>query len=729
MLARIYQNNRDLLLVGGLLAILLILFAPIPPAFVDLAIIVNFGFALTILLMTFYVARPVDFSTFPSLLLVVTLLRLSINVAATRLILTTADAGEVIRAVGTFAVGGNFIVGIVVFAILVVVQYVVVTSGAQRVSEVAARFTLDSMPGQQMSIDADLNMGLIDQTEAQRRRHELEQEASFYGAMDGASKFVKGDAVAAIIILLINIIAGSLIGILQLGLSWSEALQRFTLLTIGDGIAAQLPALIVSVATGIIVTRSSADRDLSTEVYSQLSSIPRVPRIVAAALLVLLLLPGMPKWPIILLVALLALSWWRARRAIVEAPDTIDVELASEMPADTARQDGIDIVLGAELASTLKDARALLLERIAAVRKAHLAAFGTVLPVVRMIDGEGIGLNDFEVRIFGVRFGGMKIWPDRLLAVSSNDLDQRIEGLEVNDTALGRRAFWILPTLATEARDRGFAVAEPSAVMTAHFADILRGEAARLLSRPVLLEMLDGVRMRQPSLIDDLIPAMLSIADVQRILRNILAEGVSVANLDLILENLVDLARAERDPDILSEMLRQRIGFAICGKLRGAHPDLAVVSLDPRLENDLAGHLTGGGSGFDPRIAEKLIRKLAPLADRMFHEGRAPVLLCSVEVRKALARPHQRDLGRLCRRKASTPAPRHQPHSVLQSVVSSVLSPLMAATSGSSELTALMCRLRIQMKYPEQFLAMILLAELPPPATKPARTSRWRTGM
>lgn len=647
MLANLYRNNRDLLLVGGLLAILLILFAPIPPALVDLAITANFGFALTILLMTFYVRRPVDFSTFPSLLLVVTLLRLAINVAATRLILTTADAGDVIRAVGAFAVGGNFIVGIVVFAILVVVQYVVVTSGAQRVSEVAARFTLDSLPGQQMSIDADLNMGLIDQSEAQRRRHELEQEAAFYGAMDGASKFVKGDAIAAIIILLINIIAGSLIGILQLGLSWGEALQRFTLLTIGDGIAAQLPALIVSVATGIIVTRSSADRDLSTEVYAQLSSIPRVPRIVAAALLALMLLPGMPKWPIVIIVGLLALAWWRSRHDRPEEEQLEELDVAPELPADTARQDTIELALGAEISSAMRDQRALLLERIAAVRKAHSAEFGTILPAVRIVDGEGVGLNDFEVRIFGVRFGGMRVWPDRLLALCGSDPERRIEGLEANEASLGQRAFWILPEQVSEARDKGFSVAEPAAVMMAHFADIIRGEAARLLSRPVLLEMLDGLRQRQPTLVEDLIPAMLSVADVQRVLRNLLSEGVSVSNFDLIMENLVDLARMDRDPDNLSELLRQRIGFSICGKLRGRHPDLSVVSLDPRLENELTTNLNGGGRGFDPRLADKLIRKLAPVAERMFRDGRAPVLLCGVEIRNAIRTLTQRPIPRL----------------------------------------------------------------------------------
>jgi flagellar biosynthesis protein FlhA len=646
LIAKFYQDNRDLVLVGALLAILTILFAPIPKAMVDLAIVTNFGFALTILLMTFYVRRPVDFSTFPSLLLIVTLLRLSINVAATRLILTQADAGDVIRAVGAFAVGGNFIVGLVVFSILVVVQYVVVTSGAQRVSEVAARFTLDSMPGQQMSIDADLNMGLIDQAEAQRRRLELEQEGAFYGAMDGASKFVKGDAIAAIIILLINIIAGSLIGILQLGLSWSESLQRFTLLTIGDGISAQLPALIVSIATGIIVTRSSADRDLSTEIHSQLSSIPRIPYIVGAALAVLLLLPGMPKWPMLILGGLFGLSWWRSRRAATVRESAGPIEIEADTPLQQ-RSDAIEIILGSELAAAYKDQSGPILERIGTVRAAHLHEFGTPLPPVRISNGEGTGFHEFEVRIFGARFGLMTIHPDRMLAVAPGKPTLRIEGIEVQETTIGQPGFWILPEQADAARAQGFTVAEPLAVMTAHFADITRSEAARLLSRPVFMEMIEGVRRQQPGLVDDLIPTMLTLAEVQRVVRNLLSEGVSIANLDFILESLIELARNQRDPDELSEQLRQRIGFAICSRLRGRHHDLAVMSLDPRLENELAGSTVAGSKLPDPRVADKLIRRLLPTAERMFTEGRAPVLLCGVEIRRSLKALTRRAIPRL----------------------------------------------------------------------------------
>ena len=374
MFRNFFGKSQDLILVIAVLAILLVLFAPVPAVLLDLLIILNFAFGLTILLLTLYVDKPVSFSTFPSLLLVATLYRLALNVSATRLILTHGHAGDVIGSVGAFAVQGSFVIGLVVFFILVVVQYVVVTSGAQRVSEVAARFVLDSVPGQQMSIDADLNMGLIDQHEAKRRRKMLEKEAAFYGAMDGASKFVKGDAVAGVIILLINIFAGWIIGIAQMGMDWLTALQTFTLLTIGDGIVTQVPALIISVATGIIVTRSAADRQLSAEVFSQLSAFPKISLIVVGALLVLLALPGMPKWPIALLLIAAGVGWWLAKRNKPE-DDLVGAALEGAGEGDKDRGDArtapIEIFLGKDLSAAWQTLKPVLSDRIAGLRLQH----------------------------------------------------------------------------------------------------------------------------------------------------------------------------------------------------------------------------------------------------------------------------------------------------------------------------------------------------------------------
>lgn len=650
MFKGIFQRNKDLVLVFGTLIIILILFSPIPPAMLDFAIILNFGLAFTILLLTFYVGKPVEFSTFPSLLLVTTLFRLSLNVAATRLILTGADAGDVIGSIGSYAVQGNFVIGLVVFTILVVVQFVVVTSGAQRVSEVAARFTLDSMPGQQMSIDADLNLGLIDQHQAQARREELEREASFYGAMDGASKFVKGDAVAGIIILLINIIAGFIVGIVTMGMSWQESLQRFTLLTIGDGIATQLPALIISIATGIIVTRSSADRQLSTEIFSQLSSVPRIPLIVTGILLTLMLLPGMPKWPIAIVGMAGFYAWMRIRRlekAAVQKGDEDDgaASAIGRLPP------AIEIRLGAELMDRWELRQDLLLDRIAAGRAGHERVFGIAHPAVRFSGSTEIGGLDYEIAIQGVAHGSGQIFPDRQLALRSNPDAPSLPGINGRDPAFGIAGTWIEEGQVAGARDAGYSVVDAETVFITHFSEIIKAEMPALLTRAQTVELLDQVRERQPGLVEELIPNVMTVSDVQRVLQMLLQERVSIANIDLILETLVDVGRGERDPAELVERLRQKLSVAICNGLRGHHEDLAVLSLDPRAENRIIAEVGAAGThnllGIDPRLAEQLLKGLAPLVDRMIRQGRAPVLLCAGPLRRTMARLTQRTMPQL----------------------------------------------------------------------------------
>lgn len=648
MLSVFYRNNKDLALVFATIAILVILFAPIPPALLDLAIIANFGFALTIMLLTFYVGKPVEFSTFPSLLLVATLYRLSLNVAATRLILTGADAGAVIGSIGAFAVRGNFVIGLVVFSILVVVQYIVVTAGAQRVSEVAARFMLDAMPGQQMSIDADLNMGLIDQAQAVKRRTDLEKEASFYGAMDGASKFVKGDAIAGIIILLINIVAGWIVGVTQMGMDWSEALQRFTLLTIGDGIATQLPALIISIATGIIVTRSASDRELSTEIFRQLASVPRIPLIVTTVLMALLLLPGMPKWPILFVAALAFAAWWRIRRTAAEQAiddDAADAANAKALPAT------LEIRLGDGLAQVWRNDEAIMMDRIAGLRRVHEEKYGIGFPAVQLLDGDDLGSAEYEVRLFGARYGAADIHIDRVLAVAAQHAKDRLDGIATTDPAFGLPAWWIAPERAEVARAAGYSIIDPLTVLMTHFGEIVRSEVATLMTRATVVALLEDVRRRQAGLVEELVPAHLAVSDVQRVLQNLLAEGISIANLDLIVEHLVDLARTQKDPVELTEKIRQRMSYAICHQLRGSHSDLAVLSLDPRIENQLTTSIGAASAGasmpIEPRLAEQVLRKLAPLSEEMFRQGRAPVLLCGAELRRHLKTLTRRSLPNL----------------------------------------------------------------------------------
>ena len=651
-MGKLLGRNKDLVLVIGTVMILLILFSPIPPALLDLAIIVNFGFGLTIMLLTFYVRKPVEFSTFPSLLLVATLYRLSLNVAATRLILTGADAGDVIDAIGHYAVQGNFVIGLVVFFILIVVQYVVVTSGAQRVSEVAARFTLDSMPGQQMSIDADLNLGLIDQKQAIERREELEKEASFYGAMDGASKFVKGDAIAGIIILLIDIIAGLIVGVAQMGMGWGEALERFTLLTIGDGIATQLPALIISIATGIIVTRSAADKELSTEIFRQMASEPRIPVIVMVVMSLLMLLPGMPKWPIAILLGIVLFAWLRIRKLRREEAEDIGRESEEEQaPAGTTAQPPLEIAFGAKLAEAWGHRKALLLERISTSRVAHERAFGLAFPAVRFVESDDLGGLDYRVNIHGTTFGMGQLHPDRMLAIAQREDAPRLAGgLAGRDPAFGIAATWIEPAMAKEATQAGYSVIDPETVMITHFVEIVRAEAPSLLTRAVTGELLDALRERQPGLVEELIPNIMTLSDVQRILQNLLRERVSIANLDLIVETLVDVGRGERDPLELTEKVRQALSTAICNGLKGQNAQLSVLSLDPRLENRIisgAGTAEAAALGMEPRLAEQLLRGLAPLAEAMMRQGKAPVLLCAGPIRRLLVKLTQRSIPQL----------------------------------------------------------------------------------
>jgi flagellar biosynthesis protein FlhA len=654
-LRSILGRNSDLALVIGVVLILLILFAPIPAPLLDLLLIVNFALALTILLLTFYVTRPVDFSTFPSLLLVATLFRLALNIAATRLILSEAQAGQVIAAIGAFVVQGNFVIGLIVFFILVVVQYVVVTNGAQRVSEVAARFVLDAMPGQQMSIDADLNMGFIDQDEAKKRRKTLEKEAAFYGAMDGASKFVKGDAIAGIVILLINIVGGLAIGVAQMGMNWTQALQTFTLLTIGDGIVTQVPALIVSTATGIIVTRSAADRELGPEVLRQLALFPKVQMLVLVALIGLLLLPGMPKWPIFLLGALLVAGFFLLRRRGRSAQES-DAALAegkavNDPAGDQTAPPPVEVLLGTGLSEAWKASQDVLGERVATFRRQYAADMGYTMPAVVFRDATRLAVSDYEIDLFGDRLGTGTLLADRTLAIHASTTADKLPGVATRDPAFGLPAVWIEAAHVEQARVAGYTLVDPVTVFITHLAEVLKANVAQLLTRTEASRMLEAVRTRQPGLIEEVVPNVLSISDIQRVLQNLLAEGVPIRNLDLIVEVLADAGRHQKDPAALTEIVRQRLGLAICQGLRGSHEALSVLTIEPSLEANIAQSLkaSDGATPFvlEPSLAEQFLRRLLALAESMMRNNQSPVLLCGPEVRRHLKTFTRRALPRL----------------------------------------------------------------------------------
>jgi flagellar biosynthesis protein FlhA len=658
-LRKVFGQHTDVLLVVMVLGVLTILFAPIPAALLDFLIIGNLGFALTLLMLTFYMHRPVEFSTFPSLLLIATLFRLALNVAATRLILTDASAGAVIQSVGSYVVAGNFVIGLIVFLILVVVQYVVVTNGAQRVSEVAARFTLDSMPGQQMSIDADLNMGFIDQAEAQQRRKALEKQAAFYGAMDGASKFVKGDAIAGIIILLINIVGGLIIGVMQRGMPWGEALQTYTLLTVGDGIVTQIPALVIATGTGIIVTRSASDSDLSGEVFSQLTAFPKAIWLVVGALLVMLLLPGIPALPVLATAMLMAglgmLATLRKRRERSTDSDATASATTADHAAEpvVAKVEPVEVRIGSELAALAKGDDADLVQRIGALRKQFAQEFGLQLPAVRFINEARLAATAYEIVLYGVIYGRGELHHQRWLAIHPSGDTKHVKGIETREPTYGLPAVWIDDAEREKARAARFTLVDAPTVFATHLSETLRQQCAQLVTRAETDRMLNRVREAQPGLVEELVPTVLTVVDVQKVFQALLREKVSLLHVEGIVETLADVARTTKDAAQLTEAVRQRLGASICQQLMGTAGALHVMTLDPTLEHRLRQSAQQGETlaPTDPRFIEQLLARMVGLAEQMVRNNLLPVLLCAPDVRRHLrslterALPHMRVLA------------------------------------------------------------------------------------
>jgi len=650
-------DQSDLILVFSLVGILLILFTPIPPGLLDFLLIINFSFALLILLLTFYVQKPLQFSTFPSLLLIATLFRLSLNIAATRLILSNAHAGEVIDAVGHHVVGGNYIIGFIVFLVLIVVQYVVVTNGAQRVAEVAARFTLDSMPGKQMSIDADMNIGLIDENEARERRLNIEKEGNFYGSMDGASKFVKGDAIAGIIIIIIDIIAGLAIGIVQNGMEWGDALHTYTLLTVGDGIVTQIPALIISTATGIIVTRAASDQQLSKEISKQILLFPKTLVLVSAALLFALVIPGIPAFPVsILLVITSALAYLafgkKKQQAFEEVEAAQETEQAeSEDLYGMLSVEPIEVQVGANLIPLMGHDNSGIMDRIAAFRKQVALELGFVFPKVRVKDNKKLAPGSYRINIYGAKVAEGEILPDRILAIDPGTSREKIEGIETRDPTYGLQALWIVEDEKGKAREAGYTLVDPETVFITHLNEIIRQQASNLLTRGELDRLLERVKQQQPTLVDELIPGVLRPGDVQKVLQNLLREKVSIRNLENILEALLDYGSEIKDPDHLTEFVRQRLGNVICQSLTNQQGDLYVLTLDPTVEKSMMSGIRSINDKavmvLEPGFAEQMTRTAAGQVEKMMGNNMLPVILCAPELRRHLRNFTERTLPHL----------------------------------------------------------------------------------
>jgi flagellar biosynthesis protein FlhA len=649
---QVWSGKRDLALVALMIGILMVLFAPIPSQLLDFLLVVNITLALLILLATFFTDTPLKFSTFPTILLLSTLFRLALNVSATRLILEGGNAGKVINAIGNFMVGGNYVVGIVVFLILVVVQYVVVTNGAQRVAEVAARFTLDSMPGKQMSIDADMNMGLIDEHEARRRRANIEKEASFYGAMDGATKFVKGDAIAGIIIILINITAGLAVGIAQMGLPWAEAVKRFTLLTIGDGIVTQIPSLVIAVATGIIITRAAADAQLGKEIPRQVLANPRAFAVVALALIVMLLLPGFPVIPVLLVLAGVVVMAWIAARKPAEVDADAAAAEATAKPTDELQQamkiEPIEVALSPDLTAALLGDGGDFGERVATLRKQFAQDYGFILPKVQIGPRPGLAEGTYEILVQGNRVGQGELRVDRILAINPGGQRPRLEGEETQDPAYGLPAQWIAKDQRQFARNAGYTLVDPDTVLMTHFGEIVKRYAPELLTRAETERLVNRIRDQHASLIDELVPNVLTYSDVQKVLQLLLREQVSVRNMESVLEVLVDAGKTTKSPEDLAERVRERLGSSICQKLSNARGELQVLTLAPEVERTLLGNLRGpeakGPVFTDLGQLDAFMKNLARQAEAMMGKSLQPVLLCPSPIRRPLRGLTQRSL-------------------------------------------------------------------------------------
>ncbi len=649
------QANRAVVAIPiFILVMLAMMMVPLPPLALDTLFTFNIALSLAILLTAVYVNRPLEFGVFPTVLLLVTLLRLALNIASTRVVLLHGHngndaAGKVIQAFGDFVAGGDYAVGIIVFSILVIINFVVVTKGAGRISEVTARFTLDAMPGKQMAIDADLNAGIIDQTTAQNRRQEIREEADFYGAMDGASKFVRGDAVAGILILFINIIGGLAIGTSSHDLALSEAMRNYTLLTIGDGLVAQIPSLLLSTAVAVIVTRVSRSEPMSSQVFGQIFSNPRTFDMTGAVLLTLGLIPGMPNFAFLLLaVGCLAVGRRLRRPPDEPAVASEDENDAAPAPAplpeltwdDINPVDTVGLEVGYRLIPLVdKNSGGPLIGRIKGVRKKLTERFGFLVPAVHIRDNLELQPSMYRVTLMGVTVGESEVFTDKELAINPGQVYGKIQGVPTEDPAFGLEAFWIEPGQNEEAQMLGFTVVDPSTVIATHLSQLLERHAHELLGHEEAQALFDRLAERAPRLVEELTPKLLPMAVIVKTLQSLLAEGIPVANLKRIAETLSEHAVRTQEPEALAAAVRVALGRSIVQNVAGLIDELPVMTLDNELAHLLESSTNGtADSAVEPGLLEKMHGELSQLAQRQETAGEPAILLVSPGIRSWLAR-------------------------------------------------------------------------------------------
>ena len=640
-------SRKDSVMAVGIVIIVGLLIIPLPAALVDILIVINLALSIGILLLTLYIKEPMEFSVFPTVLLLVTLLRLGINIRTSYLILLEGNAGTVVSVFGNMIVGGNYVVGVVIFLMLMIIQFVVINSGAGRVAEVSARFTLDAMPGKQLSIDADLNAGIIDENQARARRRAIESEADFYGAMDGASKFVKGDAIAAIVIMLVNILGGFVIGMLQKNMDAMTALQNYTLVTIGAGLAVQIPALLISAASGLIVTRSTSEDSLGSDLFKQLGNFSSL-TYGALIMGLLIFVPGLPKLPFIFVSGGLGgAAYYVARLKKKEQEMQAIPEVVKSTEAETPEDmlqllviDAMELEIGYSLIPLIDDEMPdNLLKRITGIRRQMMAEMGLVLPVVRIRDNLRLQPQSYRIKIRGQEVAHGELMLDRLLAIPGSETDEELKGIQTSEPAFGLPAIWVSDGERGRAELMGYTVVNPVSVLSTHLTEVVRSHSSDLLNRQMVQEMLNQLRSKSPASVEGVVPDMISLSDVLNVLRNLLRERVPIRDLSGILEVLANNANVTRDPAILAEAVRQSFANTLSSMYRDETNTLNVFTLAPQLESALRSSLgsneNGVGFQIDASLAQTILKRTGDQMEKLAQKGFQPVLLCPRELRLA----------------------------------------------------------------------------------------------
>jgi flagellar biosynthesis protein FlhA len=647
------SSVSELVTVVGVIMILVVMIIPLPALLLDFLLAMNITLAITILLIAMYTVRPLDFSIFPSLLLITTLFRLSLNVASTRLILLHGNegvgaAGDVINSFGNFVVGGNYVVGLVVFVILVIVNFVVITKGATRIAEVAARFTLDAMPGKQMAIDADLNAGMIDENEAKLRRQTISMESEFHGAMDGAAKFVRGDAIAGIIITLINVIGGFIIGVLQMKMSVVEAAQNYTLLTIGDGLVSQIPALTIATAAGLVVSRAASDETMGKEFGRQFFKHPKAILMAAAMIFVFGLIPGLPHLPFITLAAIIAGSVWfwtrkeaEIKQDAVDAEQLVQPETGPEVVEHLLLIDPLELEVGYGLIPLVdREQGGEFVDRVHSIRRQFALEMGVVVPPIHIRDNLQLNASQYQLLLKGVSVAGSELTMNHFLAMDPGDATGTIDGIPTREPTFDLPAVWIRESQQEEAKLAGYTVVDNVTIMATHLSEILRKHAAELLGRQEVQNLLDNLAKTYPKVVEELVPNLLTLGALQKVLQNLLQERISIRDLLTIVESLADYAPLTKDPDLLTEYVRHKLARSIISPFLNEDGILQVITLSADAENLLMEGVQKTEHGtylsVDPKDADRTLGAIKGVSEKILAQNMQPILLTTPHLRRHL---------------------------------------------------------------------------------------------